>query len=52
MNCRQAAHANLHVLWVFSMNSLPAEDEPPGSTSTVTLFLCCFDVLDVSCDAP
>jgi len=33
------------------MNCLAAEDEPPGGTSTVTLFLC-FDVLDVSCDAP
>jgi len=41
-------HMQFYLFWVFSMNCLAAEDEPPGGISTVTLFFGCFGVLDVS----
>jgi len=37
--------------WVFSVNGLAAEHEPPGGTSFMTLFFGC-GVLDVFYDAP
>jgi len=36
---RQAAQAPDPVFWVFSMNCLAAEDDPPGDANTVTQFL-------------